>query len=135
MDNITKPVIMEFSEISKGKYQGVRHYELTATKNGNPVLPEKVNISKDRQFSKSKASYWLKIREDNKWSKCLTGLFPTSNGMVYYGDTEKRKNFLLFIFTDSDKKLTIYFFSKFYPKKAIDFIKRFFIYIIQKGSD
>ena len=118
------PVIMEYYEISKGKYNGVKHFELTGTKNGNSVLSNKVNISKDRQFSKSKAKY-----------KCLTGLFPTSNGMVYFGDTERKKNLLVFIFSKSGERLTIYFYSNFYPNDIHEFIKRFFIDIIQKGSD
>ncbi len=124
MDNITKPVIMEFFEISKGKYKEVRHYELIATKNGNPVLSEKVNISKDRKFSKSKASYWLKIREDNKWSKCLTGLFPTPKGMVYYGDTMNKTNLLLFKFSEMGHRLTVYFFPRFYTRDITGLINK-----------
>ena len=132
MDTITRPLVMVFEKDQQVNYKEVRHYNFVE---GENLFSEKVHISKDRQFSKSKAKYWFRIREYNKWSNCLTGLFPTSNGMVYYGDTERKKNLLIFIFSEYGERLNIYFFSNFYPKEVHEFIKMFFIDIIQKRSD
>ena len=58
---IPTPVIHIYKEVNNGKYKSVKHFELVTTQNNNPVLPNKINISKDRNFAKSSPQYWLKI--------------------------------------------------------------------------
>lgn len=43
------PTVHWFQEINPGKFTSIRHYELVGVKNGNNILCEKINISKDRQ--------------------------------------------------------------------------------------
>jgi hypothetical protein len=73
-----------------------------------------INISKDRQCASSNPSYWLKIREENKWSKNITGLFLTKEKNLFRGDHNKRKSLMLFRFSDNAETLTIFFFKDFF---------------------
>src|SRR5699024_8111280 len=85
---------------------------------------KKINISKDRQFSKAhNIAYWLKQRNpgDTKWQKPTTGLKPTGRPLVYFGDIPKKKNgkfkpqhLLLFRFSSNAETLTIDLYHGFY---------------------
>jgi hypothetical protein len=109
-----KPITHVFSEINEGKFKGVRHYELIEVKNGTTQLSELINISKDRNCAQSMPDYWLKIRNGEKWSNCITGLFKTGFKNIFKGDTEKKKNLIIFKFTENAKTLTAYYFDNYY---------------------
>jgi hypothetical protein len=110
--NDTKPTVHTFKAPDKDKYKATIHYELA---NGKPLLgSSKINISKDRQCANSNPSYWLKIREANKWSNNITGLFLTKEKSLFRGDHNKRKSLILFRFSDKAETLTVFFFEGFY---------------------
>jgi hypothetical protein len=111
---MNKPITHVFSEINEGKYKGVKHYELIEVNNGTTQLTELINISKDRNCAQSMPDYWLRIRNGKKWSNCITGLFRTGFKNIFKGDTEKKKNLIVFKFTDNAKTLTVYFFKNYY---------------------
>lgn len=112
-----KPITHVFSEINEGKYKSVKHYGLIKVSNGTARLTELINISKDRNCAYSMPDYWLKEMNSNKWSThCTTGLFKTGASLIYKGDTEKRKNLLLFKFSDNAKTLTVYYYPNYYTK-------------------
>lgn len=108
-----KPTIHVYKEINVGKFKTVKHYELSEC-HGNPVLPSLINISKNQDCAKSMPDYWLRIREGNKWGKYVTGLFKTPQRFTYWGDTDKKKNLVLFRFSDDTSTLIIGYFENFY---------------------
>ena len=118
--HIPKPVTHLFKEVNEGKYKGVRHYDLITVKNGTSELSEKINLSKDRKCAQSMPDYWLKIRQGNKWSKCITGLFKTSLRNVYKGDSERKKNLIVLQFSDDESEVHIYYFKNFYTRNLSD---------------
>ena len=83
-----------------------------------------INISKDRQCASSNPSYWLKIREENKWSKNITGLFLTKEKNLFRGDHNKRKSLMLFRFSDNAETLTIFFFKDFFTGNLSEVLKQ-----------
>lgn len=116
------PITHVFSEINEGKYASVKHYELQNVYNGTTQLTELINISKNRNCAQSMPIYWLKIRNGKKWSNCITGLFSTTEKNIYKGDTYKKKNLVLFKFSDNANTLTVYFYSDFYTKDLSDLL-------------
>ncbi len=116
------PVVMEFEQDTEQNFKGVRHYKLTQ---GTSLFSEKLNISNDRNCAKSSPTFWLKIRKHNKWSGCITGLFPTNDPDIFYGDTENKRNFILFKFTDNGRMLRLYYFQNFYTRCLTAFLKTF----------
>jgi hypothetical protein len=111
------PIVHVFKEYNIGKFKTTRHYQLETVSNGSNQLTDIINISKDRNCAKSVPDFWLQIREGNKWKKPrLTGLFKTGVKLTYKGDTKKRKNLVLFKFSDDAESLTIYFYSNFFTK-------------------
>lgn len=115
LSNLAKPTIHIFKEYNVGKYKSVKHYELITVLNGVSKLSNEVNVSKNRNFAKSMPDYWIKLKEGNKWSKNnLTGLFKTSENLTYKGDSEKKKNLLIFKFSDLGSTLTVYYFDNYY---------------------
>ena len=116
------PIVHVFSEINEGKYASVKHYEFIQVKNGTNQLSELLNISKNRNCAQSIPIYWLKIRNGKKWSKCLTGLFSTTEKNIYKGDTDKKKNLVLFKFSDNAKTLTVYLYPNYYTKDLSDLL-------------
>ncbi len=108
------PVIHIFKEVNKGKYKSVSHFEIEEVKNGNSLLSDKLNLSKNRNFALSMPLYWLKIREGTKWSKCITGLFKTSKTNLFKGDHDKKKHLLLFEFTDNNETLKVFYFQNYF---------------------
>jgi hypothetical protein len=112
-----KPIVHVFKEYNIGKFKTTKHYQLETVSNGSNQLTDIINISKDRNCAQSMPDYWLQIREGNKWKKPrLTGLFKTGAKLTYKGDTKKRKNLVLFKFSDDAESLTIYFYSNFFTK-------------------
>lgn len=112
-----KPIVHVFKEYNIGKFKTTKHYRLETVTNGSNQLTDIINISKDRNCAQSMPDYWLQIREGNKWKKPrITGLFKTGVKLTYKGDTKKRKNLVLFKFSDDAESLTIYFYSNFFTK-------------------
>lgn len=112
-----RPIVHVFKEYNIGKFKTTRHYELETVSNGTNQLTDIINISKDRNCAQSMPEYWVQIRDSNKWKKPrLTGLFKTGVNHIFKGDTQKRKNLVLFKFSDNAETLTIYFYSNFYTK-------------------
>lgn len=124
MATVTIPVpdVMQF-KLDTGKlFKEVRHYNLI---DGKETLSNKLNIGINRGFSNSKHTYSVKKRLSNKWSKQITGLFPTHDKDLFYGDTDNKKNLVLMRFTNNGKTLKVYFFDNFYTSRLTDFLKEF----------
>ncbi len=112
-----QPIIHSYTEINPGKYAEVKHYELKEVTNGNPILSNLINVSKDRKFARSNPDYWLKIKEGKKWkTPALTGLFKTEFPYIYKGDSEKKNNLILAIFAKDASQVIIYYFKDFYTR-------------------
>ncbi|MHA6278837.1 hypothetical protein ACXYMT_01530 [Salinimicrobium sp. CAU 1759] len=108
------PTVHHFKEINPGKYASVKHYQLDQVTNGNCLLSEKINISKDRKFARSTPDYWLKIKEGKNWSRPITGLFKTSTENLYKGDCNYKKHLLILRFTEDQSRATVYYFKDFF---------------------
>ncbi len=110
-----QPIIHSYTEINPGKFAEVKHYELKEVTNGNQILSNLINVSKDRNFAKSNPDYWLKIREGKKWkTPALTGLFKTDFSFVYKGDSQHKKNLIIVKFSNDASQVSIYYFKDFY---------------------
>ena len=111
------PVIHYFEEIHAGKYLTVKHYDLQKVCNGPAIFPGQINISKNREFAKSSPDYWLKIKDGKTWSKtAVTGLFKTYLPGVYKGDHRKKKDLLIFHFTNTAGRVTVFYFRDYYTR-------------------
>ncbi|SOC78851.1 hypothetical protein SAMN06296241_0368 [Salinimicrobium sediminis] len=112
---VAPPTVYKYKEINVGKYATVKHYELQEVLNGSNLLSNKINISKSRDFARSRPDYWLYLREDNKWKKpAVTGLFKTSKPLVYKGDQHDKKNLMLFSFSKNAEEVIIHYFPDFF---------------------
>ena len=114
--------VLHYRKDLKKNFSSVSHYN-AVDEVQEDILSEKLNISKNRNCAKSKPMYWLKKWEKSKWSKWLTGLFPTDSINWYFGDLENKKHLVLFHFNKEGLGLTVYLFKNFYAGK--DFIKLF----------
>lgn len=112
-----KPIIHQFTEVNKGKYRSVRHYELQDTFNGASKLSTQLNISKNRNCALSMPEYWVKKREGKNWSKCLTGLFITNRKFILKGDIDHKRHLVLFRFSNGLSDIMVYYFENFYTTK------------------
>lgn len=110
----TQPIKHVYTEINKGKYKSVKHFELVEVLNGKPQLSKLLNLSKNQNCALSIPDYWLKARQDNKWSKCITGLFKTNIKNIYKGDVDKRKHLLLFKYNVECRELIVNYFKNYY---------------------
>lgn len=108
-----QPITYVYKEINEGKYKGVKHYELIESKT-TPIFSNLLNLSKDRNCAQSMPVYWLRIRQGNKWSNCITGLFKTGYKYIYKGDTQRKKNLVVFKFSDNESTLTLKYFKGYY---------------------
>ena len=108
-----QPVIHVYKEVNVGKYKSVKHYELQEC-NDTPIFSTLINISKNQNCAQSMPVYWLKIREGNKWTKYITGLFKTCYKSIFKGDTQRKKNLVIFKFSRDTRTLTIEFFKDYY---------------------
>ena len=109
-----KPITHVFSEINEGKFKSVKHYELKEVHNGTTQLTDRLNISKDRNCAQSMPVYWLKIKNGNKWSKCITGLFKTCYPSIYKGDKDHKKHLIIFKFSRDASTLTVDYYKDYY---------------------
>ena len=117
---IHTPIIHIYKEINIGKYRTTRHYELVEVNGGNQILSSKLNLSVNRNCALSMPNYWLKEHEGTKWAKrWLTGLFKTGKHNLYHGDSQKKKNLLLFKFDESKNEFIVYYFRNYYTKNFI----------------
>lgn len=122
---IPQPIIHSYKEINPGKFKGVRHYELDQVNNGTPVFTDTINVSKDRKFARSNPDYWVKIREGKKWKNpALTGLFKTDFPCIFHGDSQKKTNLIIVIFTKGASEVKMYFFKDYYTYNFKAFNKR-----------
>lgn len=122
MATIPIPVVMEFEQDTDKLYKEVRHYTLIK---GKDLFSHKLNIGINRGFSKATYDYSLKIRQGNKWSKQITGLFPTYDPDIYYGDTKNKTNLIIVRFINDRRKLRLYFFQNFYTSRLTAFLNSF----------
>lgn len=112
------------------RYKEVRHYSIVEVSNGNRKLTASLNVSKDRHFSQAhNIAYWLKERDTNlnKWKPPVTGLKPTGQPMIYYGDipTKRKgrfmpKHLLIFRFSTNAETLTIDVYRDFYTENPAE---------------
>ena len=110
-----EPIVLTYNEINQGRYRTTRHFVLVDGQTAYTPLTEKLNVSENRKFAKSNPDYWVKVRRGNKWaSPSLTGLFPTNENQLFYGDANKRQSLILFEFV-SDEALKVYFYRNYYP--------------------
>ena len=116
-----QPVTHVYKEVNEGKFKSVKHYELFES-SGTPLLSTLINISKDQNYAKSMPELWLRVRQDNKWTKYVTGLFKTSKKGIYKGDTQKKRNLLIFKFSGSGNTLTIEYYENFYTNSITTFL-------------
>lgn len=116
------PVFMEFEQDTDKIFKEVRHYDLIK---GKDLFSQRLNISNNRGHSRAKYTYCLKTWKGKKWSKQLTGLFPTNRPDLFYGDTEDKKNLVIVKFVESGKVLRLYYFENFYTRRLTAFLKTF----------
>ncbi|MDN3664461.1 hypothetical protein ACFFU1_14210 [Algibacter miyuki] len=116
-----QPVTHVYKEINEGKYKSVKHYELQKC-SANPVFSNLINISVNQNCAQSMPVFWLKIREGNKWTKYITGLFKTSKKNVYKGDTQRKRNLVVFRFSEDYSTLTIEFYQNYYTTDLRKFL-------------
>lgn len=106
-----------YKEINVGKFKTTRHYQLENQNRPLQHLSKLLNVSENRKFAKSNPVYWLKNHNGEKWNdRALTGMFPTKQKDIYYGDINKRQHLLLFRFTDSLDMLIVYYFENYYTR-------------------
>jgi hypothetical protein len=120
------PITYIFKETNIGKYTSVKHYEFVSFNGTTNYLSTQLNISKNRNFAQSMPDYWLKVKQGKKWSNCLTGLFKTSTQNIFKGDLYKKKDLLLFKFSDDADTLTICHFENYFTtdlSNVLQFIK------------
>ena len=115
--SIVEPIKLTYKEFNEEKHKSTRHFKYESGELIKTPFTELINVSKDRGFAKSKPDYWLKTKDGANWSKnCLTGLFPTNDSNIYYGDYNKQTNLILVEYSSSNV-LTVYFYDG-YPSKV-----------------
>jgi len=124
MATVTIPVpdVMQFKIDTEKLFKEVRYYNLI---DGKETLSDKLNIGINRGFSKATYTYSVKIWQGSKWSKQITGLFPTHDPDIFYGDTENKKNLILMRFLNNGNTIKVYYFQGFYTRRITDFLKVF----------
>ncbi|WCM40859.1 hypothetical protein MG290_07685 [Flavobacterium sp. CBA20B-1] len=96
------------------------------------LLTETLRIEVYRGKSNAKGiETYLRLRTSTNWQTCemVTGLRPTKNRNVFYGDRKVngKRNLLIFEYLDNDKALKIDVYRAFYPntpKILQDILKR-----------
>lgn len=127
MNTANNPIILTYDAINLGKYKSTTHYQLTKGNLNATDLTELLNISADRECAKSSPTYWLQTRSNNKWQNPrLTGLFKTELQNFYKGDSQKKRNKIVFQFSNLRQTLTVYYFENLnYPGFYRDDLSRF----------
>jgi len=107
-----------YREKDPDKYNSTSHYELVYVE-GEKMLSDKINVSKDRGYARSKPISWLKLHNGKKWTQNATGMFSTSAGEnVLFGDLNNRKHMVLFEYTEPSEnpsELIVYCYKNYYP--------------------
>ena len=116
------PIIYVYSEIERDKYRYVKHYILESVVNGESIFSNKIKIEKYGNKGHNKPDYCLKIRENGKCGRRITGLFETNVRLLYNGDYKPSQSLMLFHFHKEDRKLIIYFFKNFFPRNLKEVI-------------
>lgn len=119
---IPVPIVMEFEQDNGVNFKEVKHYNLIQGKN---LLTHKVNLSINRGFSRANYIYSLRIRQSNKWSKQITGLFSTEFPNVFHGDLNNKKHLLICHLLDNGQGLRFYLFRNYYPWHLNAFLTSF----------
>ncbi len=119
---IPKAIIIDFEKDPTAKFKEVQHYNHVK---GVKLFSERLNIAVNRGFSKATYTYSLKIRKNGKWSKQITGLYPTENPNFFYGDTMSKTNLILVQFCINNSKLRLFYFKNFYTIRVNDFLKNY----------
>ena len=125
--HIPKPVTHIYKEINKGKFRSVQHFELKKTTQGESLLSDKINLSKNQNYALSMPLFWIKERINNKWAECLTGLFKTEFDNVFWGDVNKKQHLLLVHLSNDLETLTICYYKNFFTRditRLIQSLKR-----------
>lgn len=118
MKKIPRPVVHLYDEINPGKYATVRHFQLTETENGKPLLSEYLNIGENRRYARSNPDYWVKEKSGHTWNKkALTGIWALGEDGFYFGDALRRRHLLIFCFIG--RTLTVYFFENYYTRSPL----------------
>jgi len=108
-------IVHVYKKVNKGKYKSVKHFELVEVQNGTNQLTDKLNLSKDRNCIKSDSTYWLQIRENNKWvTPRLTGLFKTNYSNIFKGDVSRQEHLLIMEFINDMDTFKVYYYKEFY---------------------
>lgn len=121
---INQSVKLIYKAENLGKFKGTVHYKLhKGCLTGTPFT-QPLNLSTNQGFARSMPKYWIRIRENNKWSvQSLTGLFYCKES-IYKGDYNKKQNLILFKFSDDMETLTIYFFKGFFTEQVQQLINQ-----------
>jgi hypothetical protein len=97
-------------------------YSLVEVKEGKKlILSEKLRIEEYRNKSDAIGiTKYLRLRTSTNWntSEKVTGLRPTDNPRVFYGDRlqKNKKSLLVFIFQKEGSQLYVDVYRSFYPK-------------------
>lgn len=111
-DKITDLVIK--SDKSNAIKKGIQFSQLT----------ELIRIEDFRKYSHGKGfDKYLRLRNVDNWSKCqqVSGLKFTDHNNLFYGDRLHggRRNLIIFHFTDDRSKVTIDYYTGYYPTKDV----------------
>ena len=113
---------MQFKHDTSKNFTEVRHYLL---QKGPETFSKTINISINRGYSKANYTYSLRIWNGSKWSKQVTGLYPTKDPLLFYGDTKNKSNLILLQFLNDGDLVRLYFFPGFYTRRITDFLEEF----------
>lgn len=100
----------------------VKTYDVYTLVNQSPqsinLLTEELRIEDYRGFSNAKGfNKYLRLRTTTNWATCeeVTGLRPTKNNNVFYGDRvyKGKKNLLVFVYNDNQLRIDVY--RSYYP--------------------
>jgi hypothetical protein len=97
-------------------------YQLEKTPQ-NPILTDLIRIEQFRKFSKGTGfSEYLRLKNTSNWktSEQVTGLMPTDDPNVFFGDRihSGKKNLIVFKFSNDKEYLTIDYYVGYYPTKG-----------------
>jgi len=121
-----KILVYQLNEISG-------YYEIATAPLGFYKLPGELKVEETRQPDQIKSKMICRGRVKEGKYLFFTGLLPTGNGTLFFGDHyefikgQKKNSFILFKFTSDRRNLKIYYFNHFklYPAKRGQFIINF----------
>ena len=122
MATIPIPIVMEFEQDMEVHFKEVKHYNLTQ---GEKLLSQRVNVKKNRGFSRANYVYSLHTRQGKKWSRQITGLFATKFHNIFHGDLNNKSHLLICQSIDNGKRLRFYLFRNYYTRHLTTFLNFF----------